>query len=108
MAFQLQCHNRECMKLCDGLLDPKTDKVHCSECDAEINVTIFVKNQLKMTKNLRTAKKTQESYSVKCQVCEMTARPVLRNNMCTCSKCGTKLNVTDQFLKIFSDFVKKS
>jgi hypothetical protein len=86
MPFSLVCSHKGCYKQNEPYLDPKTDKVYCSECDNEItNVTYFAKVQMKTMKQFRI--KTATSFAVKCKYCAKEDRPIILNNDIACSGC---------------------
>lgn len=86
MPFSIVCTNKGCYKQNEPYIDPKTDKVHCSVCDGEIqNITHFAKVQMKTLKQYRV--KTATSFAIKCKYCSKEDRPVILNNDVVCSKC---------------------
>jgi len=97
MSFSTNCTNKGCGKFQEPYIDPKTDKVFCSICHKElINITRFVKLQMKSTKQYR-AKETA-SFSVLCNKCNQKKRPKLVNNEIICGGCGEILdNISDAF-----------
>jgi|SRR5579885_1042993 len=87
MPFSMVCNNKGCGKQMEPYLDPKDDKVYCSECNKEMtNVTHFVKVQMKSLKQFRP--KNQVSFGVKCQKCGKEARPKLVGEDIVCPACG--------------------
>jgi hypothetical protein len=76
MSFTIACTAKGCGKLMQPYIDPDTDKVHCSSCDSELlQVTPFVKHQLKMNKKYRPKKSIP--FAVKCANCGREDRPLL-------------------------------
>lgn len=92
----------KCQKHQSPFLDPKKDKVYCSECNEDINVNHFVKIQLKTLKQYREVNKT--SFSIKCNKCSKEDRPKLINDKITCSACGKEI---DHLTDFFKDMLKK-
>jgi hypothetical protein len=107
MAFAVNCTNKGCGKLTECMLDVKTNEVFCAECDKPIsNITHFAKVQLKALGQIRKDKK--ENYSIKCDVCSRSARPILKDDKALCKFCSAELNVSRQFIIILKDFVKNA
>lgn len=99
MPFSLPCNNKGCGKIQEPYLDPQDNKVYCSLCDAEmLNITIFVKNQMKMNKQFR--QKQNKPFSVKCQKCGKDDRPILKNQDLICSGCNKPLDHLSEPFKI--------
>ena len=70
-------------------IDPKTDKVFCSECDGEItNLTYFAKQQMKSSKQYK--QKAAVSFAVKCKDCNKEERPKIvgKNKDIVCPSCN--------------------
>jgi protein-arginine kinase activator protein McsA len=80
-------------------LDTATGDVVCVECGFTIkNITVFAKNQLKSFGQTTKQAKKQEPYSIKCEHCGMTAKPVLANDILACSSCHKELtNISAPF-----------
>lgn len=78
MSFTIVCANRSCGKLMQPYIDPTNDKVYCSVCDGELQVTQFVKHQLKMSKKYKPKKTV--TFAVKCKNCGKEDQPVLSND----------------------------
>lgn len=97
MPFSIQCSNKGCCKIMEPYLDPNNDKVYCSICDNELtNVTIFVKSQMKSSKQYK--QKKMISFAVKCQNCSKEDRPVLLNNKILCPYCNKEhLHLSEPF-----------
>ena len=80
-------------------LDPKDDKVYCSECDREIaNITHFAKIQMKALKQFRQKKVI--SFAVKCQKCGKEDRPKLVGEDIVCQACKKPLDHLSEPFKI--------
>lgn len=89
MAFSTQCMTKGCGKQMEPYIDPKTDKVYCSECDGEItNLTYFAKQQMKSSKQYKA--KAAVSFAVKCKNCNKEERPKLvgKNKDIVCPSCN--------------------
>jgi uncharacterized protein with PIN domain len=103
MAFSVNCTNKGCAKLQQPYIDPKTDKVYCSECDREIsNLSQFAKNQMKSSKQFK--QKTSTSFSVKCDKCNQDNRPKLVNNELVCPNCN---KILDKLSLPFKNMLKE-
>lgn len=82
----MNCTNRGCCKIMEPYLDPKTDKVYCSQCDREIaNITHFAKIQMKSLKQFKQKKVV--SFAVKCQTCGKEERPKIVGEDLVCKGC---------------------
>ena len=94
MALSLNCDNsyidekgktRKC-GIMQPYIDPKTEKVYCSMCNAEVpNVTHFAKTTLKTLKQYR--QKSTATFKVTCKNCNYEDQPSLVNNIIICPKC---------------------
>lgn len=90
MAFSTFCTNKGCGKIQEPYLDPKDDKIYCSECDGEItNITHFVKIQMKSMKQFKQKKKVP--FAVKCSVCGREEKPKIVAGEIACGACGGNL-----------------
>ena len=86
MAFSTSCTNKGCGKQMEPYIDPKDDKVYCSECDKElVNITYFAKVQLKSLKQYR--QKKGMAFGVKCQNCGKEDRPKIVGDDVVCPSC---------------------
>ncbi len=99
MAFLIQCDNKGCMKLQNSQLDLSTNEVICMECGNSIkNITVFTKNQLKSMGQTTKKKKSQQSYAVKCEHCNITDLPILDEGVLFCKQCNKELqNISGAF-----------
>lgn len=106
MPFSMQCTTKGCSKLMEPYLDVKEDKVYCSLCDQElVNVTYFVKIQMKSLKQFR--QKTNKSFSIKCTKCGKEDRPKLINNDIICVGCNKSMDhLSEQFKIMLRDKLK--
>lgn len=103
MAFSTFCTTKGCGKIQEPYLDAKTDKVHCSICDNEIiNLTSFVKHQMKMAKQYK--KKQSTPFAVKCDKCGREEKPKLISNDVVCGSCSKSL---DNLSPIFKNMLKE-
>lgn len=108
MPFSMPCSNKQCGKLQEPYIDPKTDEVFCSLCDKKIeNVTHFAKVQMKALKQYREKKKT--SFAIKCPKCSREERPVETANDIVCGGCNSPLDhLTDTFKRMLKMQLKKA
>lgn len=91
MPISINCPNKGCGKIQEPYLDPDDNKIYCSECNKEIpNISIFMKNQLRSSKQFKP--KNNTSYSVKCKKCNKEGRPKLSNNDVVCNFCNKSLD----------------
>lgn len=98
MSFLLQCNSKDCRKIVDVSLDQKTNKVHCCECDAEIdNVTQFIKNSLSGIKKFRIPKKSSDPYAIHCKNCNKYGTPKQSKDGFVCPHCNTKHSLSSHF-----------
>ena len=99
MPFSLPCGNKGCGQIQEPYLDIQDNKVYCSKCDGEIpNITVFVKNQMKMNKQFR--QRQSKPFSVKCQKCGREDRPKLVQGDIVCSSCSKPLDHLSEPFKI--------
>ena len=57
MAFMTYCTNKGCGKQMEPYIDPKDDKVYCSDCDRELpTITHFTKVQMKSFRQFKQKK----------------------------------------------------
>jgi hypothetical protein len=108
MAFTIQCTNKGCGNLQQPYLDKATDKIHCSLCDKEIiNISVFVKNQMKQSKQFRPAKKVP--FATKCKNCPADERPKLVGGDIVCAVCNKKMDhLLPSFVLMLKDQLKKT
>lgn len=103
MAFSINCNNKGCRKLMEPYLDLNDDKVYCSECDQEIiNITYFVKTQMKTLKQFR--QKKSKNFSVKCDKCGKEEQPKLIDKEIVCGVCSKSL---EKLSPIFKNMLKE-
>lgn len=98
MAFSIPCTNRGCGKIQEPYLDIADDKVYCSLCDKELNVTSFVKTQMKSNKQFR--RRQPKPFSVKCQSCGKEDRPKLVKQDIVCVFCNKSMDHLSEPFKI--------
>lgn len=108
MPFMTNCTHKGCGKYMDPYLDPKNDKVFCSNCDQEIStLTHFAKVQMKTLKQFKP--KTSTSFGVKCQKCSKEARPEILQQDVICPFCKTPhQHLSPHFKMMLQDFLKKA
>jgi hypothetical protein len=106
MPFSIQCNNKGCGQVQSPYIDPKTDKVYCSNCDKEISsVTHFAKVQMKSLKQYR--EKKGKSFSVKCTSCNAEDRPLIENHKYLCASCKKDLNISEAFKLVLNNYLSK-
>lgn len=108
MAFIINCDNKGCWQAQAALLDVKTNEVLCKECGKPIqNVTHFAKVQLKSLGQTTKTAKTQQTYSVKCNHCSVTAAPVLSEGKVNCKSCSKELTgLSNTFMNLLKDVLR--
>ena len=98
MSFMIYCGNTKCGKQSTPRLDLKTNKVFCSECNAEMNLPEPTKLSLRSMGQIIREEKTRQAFSVKCTSCLLESRPkVLEDNKVVCSSCDKELNLSGPF-----------
>jgi len=103
MAFSTFCTTKGCGKIQEPFLDPQDNKVYCSLCEGEItNLTPFVKNQMKASKQFR--QKKIKPFAVKCMKCGREERPKVENNDIVCGVCSQPM---DNLSPIFKNMLKE-
>ena len=107
MPFSIVCSNKGCGNLMEPYLDPSTNQVFCSKCDKEIvNVTHFVKSQMKQFKQFRPKKSV--SFGVKCKFCNAEERPLVKDKNIICPACKkTHTHLSEPFKIMLLDNLKK-
>ncbi len=107
MPFSIVCSNKGCNVLMEPYLDPDNNKVYCSSCDKEIvNVTNFVKMQMKQFKQYRPKKTI--SFAVKCKKCNVEDRPIIKNKDIICPSCKQPhTHLSEPFKIMLMDNLKK-
>jgi len=106
--FSMSCTNKGCYQQMEPFLDPNTNKVYCSICEAELtNVTNFTKQQLKSNKQFR--KKATVAFGVKCNSCGKEDRPIIISNDIVCASCKKPLtHLSEPFKIILRDRLKSN
>lgn len=100
--IQLQCTHKACNKMQSPYIDPKTEKVYCSECENEIQANHFMKVQLKTLKQYR--QKDTSRFSTKCALCKKEGTPIILNNDVNCASCKKPLS---HLSDIFKNMLKR-
>lgn len=96
--FALQCTHKGCYKFQHPVLDLETNEIHCSDCDGVLtNVSPFIKQQLKIEKQIRKRAKKPKHFAVKCSVCSEFETPKVKDNELMCGACDAELQVTTFF-----------
>lgn len=109
MAFTMTCTNKGCGNTQTPYLDRDTDQVFCSMCNKEIlNVTVFAKNQMKMSKQYK--QKEKKSFSIKCNACKAESRPKIVKDDVVCGSCNKNLNgqLSPPYLIMLKQQLKKA
>lgn len=106
MPFSMYCTNKGCGEQMEPYLDLSDDKVYCSNCDREIvNVTHFVKVQMKTLKQFRQKKSI--AFGVKCKKCSRESVPKILNDKIVCSFCDTEhTHLSEPFKILLKDKIK--
>ena len=106
MPFQMPCPHKECAKMQEPYIDPKTEEVYCGICDQKITVNHFQKIQLKTLKQYRVKKKV--SFAVKCPKCNKEERPISTEDDIVCGSCHAPLDhLSDTFKRMLKMQLKK-
>jgi hypothetical protein len=104
MPFLMPCTNKGCGKTQAPYFNKKDEKVYCSECGNEIvNVSSFAKHQMKVLKQYKDDKK---SFSVVCDKCKKSSRPVLNKDELYCGECNKILDVNPFFKNMLKEQLK--
>ena len=108
MPFAMSCPNKGCGSHMEPYLDQGDNKVYCSSCDKEImNVTQFVKSQMKSLKQFRPKKTV--AFGVKCQKCSKEDMPKLSKDKFMCPHCNNvHSHLSEPFKLILKDKLKNN
>lgn len=107
MAISINCTNKGCGKYNEVVLDAKTNQVFCSACDKEIlDVSHFVKTQLKALKQIRRAKK--QAFAIKCNDCKSEGMPKLVDDKFVCAMCSKPVIVSKPFEPLLRKAIKEA
>jgi hypothetical protein len=107
MAITLNCTNPKCGKWQDPILDVKSNKVYCSVCDCEQNVSHFTKINLKSVGQVKKA--TKSAYSVRCSACKWEALPKIVGAALCCPQCSAQhKGVSVPFQMLIKQEIKKA
>src|ERR1035437_2231591 len=115
MALSLNCDNSYVdsagkTKKCGVMqpyIDPKTEKVYCSTCNAEIlNVSHFAKTTLKTLKQYK--QKSTATFSITCKNCGHEAQPqIIDDKDVVCPKCKKEHSqLTEPFKLMLKQCIK--
>ena len=116
MPVSLQCPNsytgadgkpKKCGET-QPYIDPKTDKVYCSTCNAEmLGVSHFTKVTLKTLKQYKT--RSTATFKVTCKSCNSEAQLQIVNNKVICPQCKKEhLHLTEPFKLMIKQYVGKA
>lgn len=103
--YNINCS--KCRKMQNPYLDLYSDKVCCELCDAELNVTNIIKQQLKAAKRTKSDKPKQ-SFSFTCPVCKFQDRPLVKDKNLFCKKCKSDLKISEPFKNLFFNSIGKA
>lgn len=93
------CMNKGCGKQMEPYLDPKDDKVYCSQCNRELsNITHFARIQMKSLRQFKP--KNTISFAVKCPKCGKEDRPKVVKDDIVCVGCQKPLDHLSEPFKI--------
>ncbi len=99
MPVILNCDNKGCLKSQAAKLELVSNTVICEECGGIItNITNFTKNTLKTLGQTTQKRKTNDTFSVKCNKCEAEGAPILEQNKLMCKTCKQEItNISATF-----------
>ena len=105
MEFRTFCNNKGCRKEMRPVVDTKTLKAYCTECDQEVStITEFMRRQMVAGGQVRSNIKKKMPWSVKCSECTVESQPKLTpDNKLICSACQKELT---QLTKPFAESIK--
>lgn len=102
--FSMYCNS--CNKQNEPYLDKDTDIVYCSECDKEMVVNPFTKNQMRSMKQYRTS--APSAATISCAKCKKTTKAVVLNKDLCCGACKQPHeHLTRQFKQILMEQISK-
>lgn len=105
MSMSVFC--KTCKRLSEICLDKQDDNVYCKDCDQQItDITIFVKNNLKISKVFREPKKKNAAFEVVCSSCQKKTVPQLKDNKVFCLHCKAELKLSSHFLNALKSHKK--
>jgi len=107
MAFITNCTTKGCRKEMQPYLNPLTNEVHCSECDAPIaNIPVFTKNLMKTLGQVKKSAKV--AFSIRCTKCKVEALPKISDtNKLVCVSCNSPLNISKIYENQVREVIKK-
>lgn len=88
MPFITFCTNKGCRKEMAPVIDKKTKKVHCCECDSELEIDQFMKSQLISMGQVKVQQEVKSAFSIVCPLCKERKTPYLNGNIISCSSCN--------------------
>src|SRR5882724_11179121 len=106
-CFRTYCTNVGCKKEMEPVLDKTDNKIYCTACSKEITgVTDFMKRQLETLGQIRKDEKPQQAFSVKCNACQKSNPPKLKDGELFCSNCDVAMkNLAPQFVLAIKEFL---
>lgn len=110
MPFRTFCDSEDktCRKDIEPLIDKKTNKVFCPECNLEINsVNQFMKTQLASMGQVRRESADRTPYAIECKGCKNKKSPKLGpQKEILCAACG--LDMTNSLNAPFAALVREA
>lgn len=109
MPFRTYCQHKECRKEMLPLIDKKTNKVYCGECDLEITtIDPFMKAQLIGMGQVKTANAKKASFGVVCPKCSVKDTPTIKGDLAFCRGCNTDItaSISKPFILMLKEMVK--
>lgn len=105
MAMSVFCKN--CKRLSEICLDKIDDNVYCKDCDHQVvDVTIFVKNNLKLSKIFREQITKNAAFEVVCKKCTKKGVPKILQKKVLCLHCNSELQLSSHFLSALMSTIK--
>ena len=106
MPFITFCNseNKDCRKEVEPEIEKSTGKVFCPECDLEVKIDPFMKNQLIAMGQVKKDKKTNTPFAVECPNCKKKGKPTVKGSEVFCSSCSH--NLTDVLSKPYIEMLK--
>lgn len=92
MEYRTDCTHKGCRKNMRPVVDTKTLKAYCGECDLELShISEFMRRQMASYGQVRSNIKTRVPWSIKCQECSAEGLPKLFNDKLFCEVCKKEL-----------------
>lgn len=94
----IDCTTRGCLEKNEAKLDTSTNKVICSVCGNEINVTVFIKKALKDIGQVMRNNNKRPFQSF-CPTCKSSKTLYIKDKKAYCEECDTQVVVSNAFLQ---------